>query len=237
MIGDDDLPVRPLRSVAIGFRDETPEFAIRRRAEIEARWHTAVAANPALFNGTVLLFEDVTVDGDTLTATGLPVDYASFSALIAWKGPDRQLTNLFGAAAIVSAEGHLLLGQMGASTDDAGTVKLVGGTPDLGDVVAGRVNLIGSIAREMAEETGLAVSDAGADPDLLYVPDHPYGAVAQVLRFPWSTQELVARTSGHLAAERDPELAGIAVARTRSDAGMLGLPPYTRAIARHLLPD
>jgi len=237
MAGDDTLPVRTLRSAAIAFRDGAPSFAISRRAEIEARWHSAVAANPALFNGTVLVFEDMAVDGETLTATGRPVDYATFSAFIAWNGPDAGLVNLFGAAAIVSADGHLLLGRMGASTDDAGTIKLVGGTPDLSDVGADGVDLTGSIAREMEEETGLRAADATADPDLLFVFDHPYGAVAQVLRFPQSTDALVARIEAHLAAEADPELAGIVVVRTPGDDAVLTCPPYTRAIARFILPD
>ncbi|MGX1099789.1 NUDIX hydrolase [Amorphus sp. MBR-141] len=233
--GDDDLALHPIRSIAIGYRDTAPEFAATRRAEIEARWTAEVAANPALFNGTVLLFEDVALSDGTLTATGVPIDYAGFSAFKAWGGPEPRLMNLFGAAAIVSAEGHLLLGRMAQSTDDPGMVKLAGGTPDRADIVDGRVDIVASIARELAEETGLCAEDASAGELLAHI-DFPSCAIMQVLRFPASTADLVARMSAHLAASEAPELSGIAVARTRSDGGVLGSPRYTRAIARHLLP-
>lgn len=234
--GDDDLALRRLRTISIGYREQTPSFARDRRSEIDARWTSAVADNPALFNGTVLLFEDVTVVGDTLTATGVPIDYAGFSAFKAWGGPEPRLMNLFGAAAIVSAEGHLLLGQMAPSTDDPGMVKLAGGTPDRSDVIDGRVDIVGSIARELAEETGLSAGEATADTALLAHFDFPSCAIMQVLRFSVSTEDLVSRMSAHLAAFGDPELSAIAVARTRSDGVVLGSPGYTRAIARHLLP-
>lgn len=233
--GGDDPAVHPLAKFEIGFRDRVPDFATTRRAEIEARWRVEVAANPALFNGTVLLFEDVAVSGDMLSATAVPVDYASFSALLAWRDEAR-LMNVFGAAAIVSADGDLLLGRMGANTDDAGTVKLVGGTPDMSDVADGGVDLLGSIAREMTEETGLRAEDAVVSDALLLVLDPPFCAVAQVLRFPRPTDALLADIQTFLDGERDPELSGVAVARTRSDDVVLGSPRYTRAIARHLLP-
>jgi hypothetical protein len=233
--GDDDPTVRPLARLAIGFRDTVPDFATARRTEIAARWTAAVAGNPALFNGTVLLFEDLALGGDTLSATAVPVDYATFSALLAWRD-DARLTNVFGAAAIMSADGDLLLGRMGAATDDAGTIKLVGGTPDMSDVRDGRVDILGSIGREMTEETGLRAEDAVASDGLLLVTDPPFCAVAQVLRFPQSTEALVRDIRAFLAGETDPELSGVAVARTRSDDVVLGSPRYTRAIARHLLP-
>lgn len=234
--GDDDLALRPLRRIAVGYREQIPSFATERRSEIETRWRTAVTVNPALFNGTVLLFEDVVVEGDTLTGTGVPIDYAGFSAFKAWGGPEPRLMNLFGAAAIVSDEGHLLLGRMASSTDDPGMVKLAGGTPDRSDVADGRVDILGSIARELAEETGLSADEASADEVLLAHLDFPSCAIMQVLRFSASTDDLLTRITAHLATFEDPELSAIAVARTRSDDVVLGSPGYTRAIARYLLP-
>lgn len=236
MGGPDDLALRPLAALKVGYRDAEPAFAVARRAEIEARWETAVAANPALFNGRVLLFDGLVVEGETLSATAVPVDYATFSAFMAWGGPDPSLVNLFGAAAIVSADGDLLLGQMGAHTDDAGTVKLVGGTPDMSDVTAGRVDLTGSIARELTEETGLTVDQAQASSGFHFFLDPPYAAVIQVLRFSEPTAALVRRIDAHLAADPEPELCRVAVVGSRSDPVVLGLPRYTRAIANHLLP-
>lgn len=235
MAGNDVIALRPLTSLAIGFRDLEPAFATVRRADIEARWTKAVAANPALFNGTVLLFEDVRVEGSALTATAVPVDYATFSAFMEWGGPERRLTNLFGAAAIVSGDGSLLLGQMGPRTDDAGTVKLVGGTPDLSDIVDGRVDLFGSIARELTEETGLLAGEAEIDPELWFASDPPYGAVIQVLRFRDDAAALAARVRDFLHNEQDPELADIVVLDAPTDPVMLDLPPYTRAIAQKLV--
>ncbi|MEW5421181.1 NUDIX hydrolase [Amorphus sp. 3PC139-8] len=234
MAADGDIVLRPVSSFAIGFRDVVPAFATIRRADIEARWNAAVAANPALFNGTVLLFQDVAVQGAALSAVAVPVDYATFSAFMAWGGPEPRLTNLFGAAAVVSRDGGLLLGRMGRRTDDPGTVKLVGGTPDLNDVIDGRVDMFGSIARELAEETGLRVDEAAREPKLWYASDPPYGALIQVLRFPQDGATLAARVRDFLHEDNDPELQDVVVLDARTDPSMLGLPPYSLAIARQL---
>lgn len=214
-----------------------PAFAMARRGEIEAHWQARLAANPALFNGPVLGFERVSVAGGRLSAVARRMDFATLLALLDWRPAGVDLFNLFGAAAIFSSDGRLLLGRMSGWTANPGHVKFVGGTPDDSDVTAdGRVDLVGSIARECAEETGLDVADAVGAPSFLVVADGPLVGLVGVLRFPWNAAELVRRIEGFIAADPNAEIEAVVVLSRVSDAAGLDIPCYNRVALEALLP-
>jgi 8-oxo-dGTP pyrophosphatase MutT (NUDIX family) len=131
-------------------------FARERAAEIEAHWRGLVAANPSLFDGRVLVQYERRVEGRVFHASYLETDYSAF---IAWRDfgwPDREVLNGFAMAALRARDGAFLLGEMGPHTANAGKVYFAAGTPDPDDVTQdGRVDLLGSALRELAEETGL----------------------------------------------------------------------------------
>jgi len=205
-------------------------FSVREEARIAATFAAAKAGNPALFDGPILLFSRPRTDGSSLAATAYRTRYSSLTTLIAHPETGRDAYNLFGAAAIVGSDGGIVLGRMGPRTAGAGEVKFPGGTPDEEDVTAaGGVDIVGSIVREMAEETGLSVSDARLDETLILVDDHPYFAVVGVLRFPEPADRLAERVRAFLAADPDPELAGVEIVRPGASLDPAIVPAYTRA--------
>ncbi len=206
------------------------QFSVREAARIAATFAAAKAGNPALFDGPILLFSRPVFDGARLTATAYRTRYSSLTTLIAHPETGPDAVNLFGAAAIVGSDGGVVLGRMGPRTAGAGEVKFPGGTPDEEDVTtAGGVDILGSIFREMAEETGLSAAEARLDETLILVDDHPYFAVVGVLRFPEPAEQLAERVHAFLAADPDPELAGVEVVRPGASLDPAIVPAYTRA--------
>ena len=127
------------------------------------------------------------------------------------------MCDCFGAAAIVAADGAFLLGVMGAHTFNAGRSYFPCGTPDPDDIVAGQVDLDVSVRRELKEETGLDITEFAAEPGWTTVFDLPLIAHIKVLRSRDSAEALRARVLGHLARERQPELADIRIVRGPAD--------------------
>ena len=230
-------PAIPFRSFDVRLDPHPPAFVATRGREIGADWARATAVNPKLFNGRVLLFDRPEIVDGVLRSVARTVDFAAFHFWLFSADRDPGLANLFGAAAPLSADGRLILGRMNAGMVGAGQVKLSSGTPDLDDVRAdGQVDLVGSMGRELAEETGLDVRRARPDPDFLFVDHFPFGVAIQVLRFPDPAAAMLARAAAFLAADPDPELSEVLAVATASEARALGVPPYTQIIADRLLP-
>lgn len=226
-VGAFDIPLDP----------QPVPYVVAHADAIAADWARATAENPKLFNGRVLLFDCPEVSCGVLRSAARPVDFAAFHYWLFDEARDAALSNVFGAIAPLSADGQLILGRMNRGMVGAGDVKLSSGTPDLSDIGSdGRVDLVGSMARELAEETGLDAGRSRAEPGFLMVDCAPFVAVIQVRHFPEPAAELVRQAAAFLAADPDPELAEVLAVATAAEARALGVPPYTQILADRLLP-
>ena len=226
--------IAPLSSSALLFRNEPPAFVAAQRTMINDHWSRSLAAKPALFDGTVLIAEQLSFDGGRLSATLRPIPFSAFLAWRDWGYPVEGLTHLSAAAAIVAADGAVILGTMGAHTANAGRTYLVGGTPDLTDVAPdGTIDLVATAARELLEETGLAATSPVAE--AVVVRDRPRAVVVAVHRFPVGADELAGRIRRFLAADPEPELSDVVVVRSPAELDARSVPATTRAVVRHLL--
>lgn len=231
------MTARLVRRLAIGAGGHAPPFVAENAGRIAAHFESLRAVRPALFNGDVLMFRDVAIGDGVLRARAVRVKYAVLTAILDWRAAEAGLVNIFGAAAILSADGALLLGRMGAHTYDAGTLKFVAGTPDLGDLTPDdAVDLDGSIAREAAEETGLDVRQADALRGYVVVRDGLVLAVARAFRFPQEATVLKAGVERYLASLEEPELCEVLTVRGADDPALAECPHYVRAAATALMP-
>ncbi len=198
--------------------DDRPwAWAEAEAARIDAHWATLVARKPALYDGAVLLMHSGRVDGSVFRGSYL---FTRFSRFMAWRdfgSPDRSIRNGFAMAALRSADGAWLLGEMGAHTANAGQVYFPSGTPDPSDIRDGRVDLAGSVARELEEETGLSAAEARFEPAWTIVEAGQKVAFLQTVTVDADADALRARIHDFLTRDPQPELARIHIARSRAD--------------------
>jgi hypothetical protein len=207
-------------------------FAAERRAEIDAYFNRRNAGAAQLWNGRVLLARDYRIAGRELTGTCFETDFASFLAWRDWGFPDPAIANCFAMGALKSADGAFLLGVMAPHTSNAGAVYFAAGTPDPSDVVDGRVDLAGSIAREVAEEIGLTTADYTAAADWHVVLAGPRLALMKILAAPASADVLERKIRDHLAREAEPELSDIRIVRGPGDLDR-AMPAFVTAYLDH----
>ena len=192
-------------------------FADQRRAEIDAYFVGRRAANPALWNGRVLLARDPRFTPGTFSARYFETDFASFLAWRDWGYPDTAVVNGFGMGALRGSDGGFILGEMAPHTANAGRIYFASGLPDLSDVVDGRVDIARSVAREVAEETGLTPADYRTDPGCCCVVSGTAIALIRTLNVAAPAPAVRARILGNLATQSAPELCAIHVVRDHRD--------------------
>jgi len=194
-------------------------FAQARRAEIDAYFADRQRERPAMWNGRVLLGRNPVFAGDRFSSSYFETDFASFLAWRDWGFPDSTVFNGFGMGALRCADGAFVLGEMGQHTSTAGRIYFPSGTPDLDDIRDGTVDISGSIARELEEETGIVPGDYRSEADWHCVSTGHAVAMIRILHVDMPGDALRGRIEGNLALQRLPELSAIHLVRGTRDAG------------------
>jgi 8-oxo-dGTP pyrophosphatase MutT (NUDIX family) len=192
-------------------------FADERRADIDAHFALQQRQTPQIWNGRVLLARNPDFTDDRFRADYFETDFSSFLAWRDWGFPDRSVFNGFGMGALRCADGAFLLGEMGQHTANAGRIYFPSGTPDLDDVHDGAVDIPGSVAREVEEETGLTPADYTAAAHWDCVVLNASIALIRTLQVDMPGEALRARIEANLAAQHQPELSAIHLVRGVSD--------------------
>jgi hypothetical protein len=204
-------------------------FAVWHADEIDRYWAQCLQRNPHFFNGVVLVMADWQIAHGVFEATFYRSDFKSF---LFWRDHGYALAqafDAFGSAMVLSREGNVLLGQQAVGHINAGRSYLPGGFIDQRDCDgAGVVDIVGSVTRELAEETGLGAGDVKQRPGLLVVATGSQVAICVVFETDRSAAAIQAQIEGFLSADPDPELAGVVFVGPQSELGPLDVPEYTR---------
>ena len=192
-------------------------FAEARRAEVSAHFAGKQREKPQLWNGRVLLGRNPLFSGGSFSASYFEADFAAFLAWRDWGFPDQSVFNGFGMGALRCADGAFVLGEMGAHTANAGRIYFPSGTPDPDDISGGAVDMPGSVAREVLEETGLSAADYRAEAHWDCVVSGAAIAMIRILNVDSSGEALRTRIEANLARQRQPELSAIHLVRAASD--------------------
>jgi 8-oxo-dGTP pyrophosphatase MutT (NUDIX family) len=209
--------IHRIAALDLRVRQEPWPFAQTRRDEIDAHFAEVRQAKPEIWNGRVLIGRNAVHGDGRLSADYFETDFASFLAWRDWGFPDRSVVNGFGMGALQSSDGAFVLGEMGGHTANAGRIYFPAGTPDPGDIRDGKVDIAGSIVREIEEETGISESDYVMDAQWDCVFTAASIAMIRILRVDMPAEVLRERIEGNLARQNRPELCAVHLVRAISD--------------------
>jgi 8-oxo-dGTP pyrophosphatase MutT (NUDIX family) len=212
------IEIAALDAVEIAVEPWIWPFAQARRADIDRHFAAQQRERPALWNGRTLLLHRYARENRVLRGAGFETDYASFLAWRDWGCPAVGVSNIFAAAALQSADGAFLLGQMAPFTSGAGQWVFPCGTLDPDDISsAGMLDFVGSVGRELFEETGLDIGLCRIEPGWTLVRDGGFIALMKRVIANENAEQLRANILHHLANEAQPEFNAVRIVRTPTD--------------------
>jgi hypothetical protein len=224
------VEITRLRGVEARYEPVAWDFAEERQSDIARLWAETIALKPKMFDGKVLLQHRWEIRDGVYHSGYAPVQYSSFVAWPQLGKPGQPRRNGFAMAALEAADGAFLLGVMGPHTFNAGKTYFPAGTPDMDDVTAeGRVDLAGSLVRELKEETGLRDAEFTVAADWTLVVDGHRAAFMKPARMTLRADEARRLILSRLATETDQELSDIAIIRKAEDAMNPLIPDFARA--------
>lgn len=230
------MPIRLVRQLDLVLEPGPWAYAEREAEAIGASWARWSAENPALFDGEVLVLAGGALTGETFAGRYRVARYSAFLHFLR-SGPADGSRNAFALAALTGCDGGLVMGVMGAETANAGRIYFPGGTPDMGDVFDGRVDLGHSVRRELFEETGLSAADVAFAPGFRLYTDAKRHAFLKEARSPLPAADLAALIRERLARQEAPELADVHVVADEDDLRPALMPDFQLAYARWWLAE
>ena len=193
---------------------------------IAAGWAAASAANPALFDGAMVLLSALNYSQGRLCGVCHVVRYSTF---LHWRRhrDTKEAHHAFAHAMPVSSEGALLAIRMAPHTLNAGKVYFAAGSFGPQDFAGGRIDIQANMAREVAEETGLDLD--AAQPEVRHYLISTAGGVVifRRYRFARTADALAASVRAHIVVDPDPEISEPVVLADRASrpAGLMAYMP------------
>lgn len=226
----------PIQSCDLDVTDAPWAWAEDNATAVKRFWKKAIVDKPAMFNGQVLVMGQHTLSDGCLTGAIHKTDYASF-LYCKDKGlpEDAGIRNVFGCAVVRSSEGHLLFGRMAPYTATSGRVYPMAGTPDPDDITDGKLDIEGSMKRELLEETGLSTEDATRQTGYMLIENAGMSAVCAVFDFDVPSRDLKARMINYIDLQDQPELDEIVIFRRAGFHVHHRMPGFARILVQHLL--
>lgn len=232
----DETSVFQAARVDLHVTDDPWLFSDRHREAISAHWERRRLVTPNFFNGVVHLLTQYNLSGDgLLSARFLRTDFRSFLYWRETGWPDTGVMDAFGSALLLSAEGRVLLGLQRAGNLNSGLCYPPGGFIDARDVREdGSIDIEGSVAREILEETGLSAPAIARGQGYVITIAGPVLSIAVPYRSGLPGAALLDEIRRHISADADSELADLVLAAPEERNAELPMPDYARALLSNL---
>lgn len=214
-----DLPqerVFDLDAVELSVDAAPHPYEVRHGGAIDGHWMTETARNPALFDGRIVLFSALALNGRRLEGRGHEARFATF---LHWRAaPDTALAqHCFAHGMLVAGDGALVAVRMGPHTANAGKVYFAAGSFESTDAVGSRIDADRNVRREVREETGLDLGFATPEPGW-----HGWSRAGRTVlfrryRLAEGAEELAERIRAFVATQAEPEIVGPVIIRKPQD--------------------
>lgn len=226
-----DLPrnaILPVDLVDVRLDEGPHPFEIANLAAIEENWRRETQANPALFDGEVVLLSALAYSGRRLAGRCHAIRYATF---LHWRRhrETAPAEHVFAHAMLVSRDGALIAVRMGGHTANAGRIYFAAGSFEPVDFPGGRVDLHGNMAREVGEETGLSIDGVPHEGGFHFISIPNGTVVFRRYLVDAAADDIADAVRAHVAGEPDPEIDGPVVIRDRQTLPD-GLAPQMRPL-------
>ena len=194
---------------------------------IAAHWVIEKAAQPALFNGRLLMFSQLSLQHRVLEGRCHLADYAT---LLYWRSirPHADVVHCFAHPALVSSDGALVAVRMGAHTANAGKVYFAAGSFEQDDLRDGVIDHVANMEREVMEETSLDLTRFGHEPDYHVLAMVTGTVIFRRYRLDMTADEAARAVEAHVADDPEPEIEGPVILRN-AQAEPDGLLPHMQA--------
>ncbi|MER8827033.1 hypothetical protein NKH73_13535 [Mesorhizobium sp. M0938] len=230
-----DLPrnvILPVDAVDVRLDPGPHPFERDNAQAIAENWGREIAANPALFDGTVVLLSALSYRDNSLVGRCHAVRYSTF---MLWRG-NRQVAgaeHAYAHAMLVAGDNALVAIRMAPHTVNAGRVYFAAGSFEPTDFRDGLVDVDFNMIREVREETGLDLAGVTRGKRYYALSTASGTVIFRRYRAPASADEIAQRISAFVAAEADsgaePEIEGPVIIRTAKDLPD-GLMPHMKPL-------
>ncbi|QKD03260.1 hypothetical protein [Mesorhizobium loti] len=226
-----DLPrnvILPVDTVDVRLDPGPHPFALDNGEAIAENWQREISANPALFDGTVVLLSALAWRDRRLVGRCHAVSYSAF---MLWR---KQRANsgaehAYGHAMLVAGDNALVAIRMGSHTVGAGSVYFAAGSFEPIDFRDGLVDVDFNMIREVREETGLDLSAARRGPHWHALSTTSGTVIFRRYHVDGTADEIASHIRTFVAAEVDPEIEGPVIIRHATDLPA-GLAPHMKPL-------
>jgi 8-oxo-dGTP pyrophosphatase MutT (NUDIX family) len=226
-----DLPrnvILPVDAIDVRLDPGPHPFALDNEQAIAENWQREISANPALFDGTVVLLSALAWRDRRLVGRCHAVSYSTF---MLWRKrrADSGAEHAYGHAMLVAGDNALMAIRMGSHTVGAGSVYFAAGSFEPVDFHDGLVDVDFNMIREVREETGLDLSDAVRGPHWHALSTTSGTVIFRRYHVDGSADDIASRIRAFVAAEVDPEIEGPVIIRNATDLPE-GLAPHMKPL-------
>lgn len=214
-----DIPrniILPVDAVDVHLDPAPHPFEAQNLAALEENWRIETAANPALFDGTMVLLSSLSYSGRRLVGRCHAIRYATFMHWRRHRSTSRA-EHAFAHAMLVAADNALVAIRMGVHTANPGLVYFAAGSFEPTDFTDGTVDLHFNMARELREETGLSIDHGSREEQLHFISLDTGTVIFRRYLLDQDADTIAARIRDFVASEDEPEIEGPVIIRGASD--------------------